>query len=543
MQSCSTVELRRLMAVRLKGWQDFEEVPVSIQVFIDSPEYLGIKNDIRPVVRQDLIDLFSGPYNEAVFVEAIGAGKSWKSGAAIAYMTYYASCLKDPQKSLGLAPGSKIAFMNMATSGKQAKDIVFGKIKAFIDRSPWFQTYAPPDPRITSRLCFPKNIYILAGSSSEKAPLGYDILGGVMDEAAFYHQPGVTAGRHAKDQAAEIHTALSRRIFSRFGHLPRKLTVMMLLIMISSPRYEDDFIETKYEEARTDPKIFARRRALWDAMPPGTYSKRTFYDEELKQHIPVNFAPEWKKNPHKARRDFAARPSAALNPFMDAMVIEKIMAKSQLVEPITVEDEYGWPVEWAEWFRGQAGTRYAMHIDLAKSRDACGVAMGHWDRGRSKAVLDFALQIRTSEKKHLNFQRVREIVFLMRAYGFHLFAVTYDNFQSVDSIQLLQSKGIPAEHLSVDRGTDAYDTFLGLVNQDQFDTYENEILLRECKRLELVDGKKVDHPPNGSKDVADAVAGVCFHLGTVSGTGRPTQVVVANKAATGMAGVGRRSRV
>ena len=30
--------------------------------------------------------------------------------------------------------------------------------------------------------------------------------------------------------------------------------------------------------------------------------------------------------------------------------------------------------------------------------------------------------------------------------------------------------------------------------------------------MELVKGKKVDHPPGGSKDVCDAVAGVCYWI-------------------------------
>jgi len=41
--------------------------------------------------------------------------------------------------------------------------------------------------------------------------------------------------------------------------------------------------------------------------------------------------------------------------------------------------------------------------------------------------------------------------------------------------------------------------------------YNSEILLTELKRLELVEGKKVDHPAKGSKDVADAVAGATFN--------------------------------
>ena len=39
----------------------------------------------------------------------------------------------------------------------------------------------------------------------------------------------------------------------------------------------------------------------------------------------------------------------------------------------------------------------------------------------------------------------------------------------------------------------------------------NPLLVQELSRLELVKGKKVDHPPHGSKDLADAVCGAVFN--------------------------------
>jgi len=65
------------------------------------------------------------------------------------------------------------------------------------------------------------------------------------------------------------------------------------------------------------------------------------------------------------------------------------------------------------------------------------------------------------------------------------------------------------ELVSVDRDTSCYDTLKSLVNTDRFDCVRHDHLLSEFKRLELVKGKKVDHPPKGSKDCADAVVGVC----------------------------------
>ena len=39
----------------------------------------------------------------------------------------------------------------------------------------------------------------------------------------------------------------------------------------------------------------------------------------------------------------------------------------------------------------------------------------------------------------------------------------------------------------------------------------HEKFMSEIRRLELVQGKKVDHPSKGSKDCADAVAGAVYN--------------------------------
>ena len=61
------------------------------------------------------------------------------------------------------------------------------------------------------------------------------------------------------------------------------------------------------------------------------------------------------------------------------------------------------------------------------------------------------------------------------------------------------------------------------VNEDRIDYYRipsgnpdrpspSEVFVKECMRLEEIEGKKVDHPPKGSKDVSDAVAGVTHNI-------------------------------
>jgi hypothetical protein len=63
----------------------------------------------------------------------------------------------------------------------------------------------------------------------------------------------------------------------------------------------------------------------------------------------------------------------------------------------------------------------------------------------------------------------------------------------------------------------AYETFKEAVYEGRLRWKAYEPLLREVSRLQVVKGKRVDHPSGGSKDVADAVAGAVYNA--VSGVG------------------------
>src|SRR3990167_1561482 len=135
---------------------EYEHRVVDIRTFIDSSDYLNAATECWPSIKDDLEELFKGGYTEAVFCEAIGSGKSYKSSLIIAYMTYRVLCLKDPQGYFGLAKGTAICFINVSVRADQSRKVVFGEIKSRIDNSPWFRKFYPPDPDIRSELRFPK---------------------------------------------------------------------------------------------------------------------------------------------------------------------------------------------------------------------------------------------------------------------------------------------------------------------------------------------------------------------------------------------------
>jgi hypothetical protein len=150
----------------LKEHPEFDEMPASIEEFL-GPEYLNIAKGVRAGVKAELIEIFGeeangeriAKYRWAMFTGAIGIGKTTMASIILPYMCHWVLCLKDPQAYYELLPGSRIAFMQMSTSEPQAKETVFGDIKARIDYSPWFQRNYPYDPKFTNQIRFPKDVW------------------------------------------------------------------------------------------------------------------------------------------------------------------------------------------------------------------------------------------------------------------------------------------------------------------------------------------------------------------------------------------------
>jgi len=462
-----------------------------------------LRGKVWPAVKQDICDLYASGKHEGVFCEAIGAGKSTKAAIIAAYEVHRVLCLKDPQATFGLLPESKLTVMNMGPRAAQARKVVFGKIKALVENAYWFQTRFPHDAKIITELRFPKDVYVIPGNSQETFPIGYDLICAILDEASFY------TDAEGRDVADEIWLAMQRRLESRMAdRWPWKL------IGISSPKYEDDFTERKMR----DETIFRRRRKLWEAKPDQYGDNFVTWEPNKGEsyEIPKSLLGYAMKNAHKFKRDFMAMASGALDPYFsnrDAIEAGIDRTLRWVDGPIIPED-----------FKPESGRSYVFHIDLGHTRDACGVAIGHREGPHVK--LDLVWRIAPGDGREVNFAAVRDAILALRNRGFRFSRGSYDGWQSVDSIQIMNRKGIECDVLSIDRNLEPYDTLLEGVNQGTVHYPEHPVLIHELRNLEMVKGKKVDHPPKGSKDLADACAGVCYHL-RVNPPGSPQSVLIA----------------
>lgn len=319
----------------------YSHPPVPVRKFVEDPPYLGLKGQVYPTLLNDLEELFSGEYDEAVLTGAIGFGKSTFSEVAMARMIYEVSCFNNPQKALGLMDGSVIAFINVSINKDSAKKVVFQGLKTKLQESQYFREQFPITNTRAEELQLTNKVWVFPVASGEQGILGYNVLGGVMDEVNFMdyveNSRRSASDSGVYDQAERIQNQLIRRMKSRYmkkGKLPG------ILLQVSSAAYPDSYTERKIQEAENDPKIFVRRYSQWDTPPPDKYCGKYFQIslgdtthrpqiitckqelEECKQKgleildVPIDYEADFKKDMDASIRDLAGRPTLTIHPFI-----------------------------------------------------------------------------------------------------------------------------------------------------------------------------------------------------------------------------------
>ena len=124
--------------------QDYEEIPVSIDRFLEDEYYVGKSTNhgtlIYPYWREHLRDIFEDPnrYQEIAFTGSIGTGKSTAACYGMVYLLYRTMCLKDPQAYYKLAKGSTIVFAFFNNTLDLSSSVGYQTVQSIIQESPWF---------------------------------------------------------------------------------------------------------------------------------------------------------------------------------------------------------------------------------------------------------------------------------------------------------------------------------------------------------------------------------------------------------------------
>lgn len=542
--------------------------------------------DLYPKHRDDIIELWerrkSGVYSYPD-IEGIGSGKTYKGGLIMYLLALEVLTCNDLYQKYGLSSASKIGIICASRDASKARRVTFQQLLPFFD-TPFIREFFQPQVEIgevaaskkmPSMLRFPRyNFTIFPGTGQEASALGWDIYGALMDEANYMtlvndSKRSARTGGRIYDAAGEIYDAIESRMVSRFM---KDGKVAGLIVMMSNTRYVGDFLEVKDREFREgDKRIYVTRRTMWDAHPPERHATKTFkFDKSNLQiaeldaeiapsaklvEIPMDMYPFFFKDPATSWRLWGDTPVASIMPYFVRTKMIDAAVNWNRRNPFD-ENRNRFP----ESYRCTDGFPRFIHIDLSRKHDAACMAMSHAcgvkviklpDNEVSKDLIievkiDFIIRLDPKAMGGtIDFKIFRDYIYQLTDLGYDIQLITYDKFQSMESIDRLRERGYTVENLSVDRTTTAlilsvdsdtgvekkstegkytaaYDALQSLVNCEALDVpvhYEDREngwtqFQFEAKSLESVveNGKLIVVPSVGATDdVIQVVAGSVFN--------------------------------
>lgn len=270
--------------------------------------------------------------------------------------------------------------------------------------------------------------------------------------------------------------------------------------------------------------------------------------------VPMNFRADFERNIEDSIRDISGITTVSVMPFFQLRGRLYEMIDETLPAPVHVEEwrtDESLDIQWANitrMYRRKLGpgqyteelrpirhpdaTRY-VHLDLSFGRhDPAGLAIGHVvdyvmmeRRGKDGnpfheevpiMEMDLMLRIVAPPGGEIDFGEIRGIVYDFQRHGYTIGMVSADGFQSGDSLQQFRKSGIQGEEVSVGKTMGPYINFKTAIYEGRISMYPYQPLITELEHLRFNEHArvKVDHPPGGKNDIADACCGVVHMLTT-----------------------------
>ena len=537
----------------------FEENPVDVKTFVESPDYLGqpplsqIQYDIVEAMSQiyrkeELYDLYGtekgdrhySKYtkNEIILQLGKGSGKDFVSTVACAYVVYKLLCLKDPARYFGKPSGDAIDIINVAINAEQAKNVFFKGFKTKIEKSPWFA--GKYEAKVNS-IDFNKSITVYSGHSERESHEGLNLFMAVLDEISGFATEVGTGNEQGKT-ADNIYKAFRGTVDSRFPDLGK-------VVLLSFPRYNGDFISKRYEDVIMEKEVIERRHKfiINEELPEGPDNEFEIVWEE--DHIqsykyPRMFAlkrPTWEVNPTRKIDDFKI---AFLTDLGDAMMRflctptyssdAFFKQKDKLEKCMTLRNPLDTHRRFDPGFKPDPDKVYYIHADLAQKHDKCAVAIAHVERWVNIQVIKDYEQVapivivdavawwEPKVEGPVDLSEVKKWIMNLRREGFNIGTVSFDRWQSFDIQQELKAVGMRTDTVSVAKKH--YEDLAMMIYEERIAMPMIPLLLEEMSELKIMKNNRVDHPRKKSKDLADAVCGAVF--GAISHTSRDSNIEI-----------------
>lgn len=476
-----------------------------------------------------------------------GGGKDHTCRMIAMRVCYLLLCLRSPQLYYQMPEQDSIHVLNVASSSKQAQRAFFAPMRRAVQRPGcWFQRAGGIDildaasrqrngvrgERTTALLDtirFEHNVEAVSGHSDADSQEGLNLILGIADEIDAFRSAAElakSAGPKQRESSSSAEAILDMLRTSATTRFP----AVFKNVHISYPRYLGSCIQQQVAKGKADNIAKGEASRYYVSGPLATW--------EANPRIPGKeaFAEDYEKDPALAEAKYECKPRRAINPYFANEAAIRDCCVEYAQPPVSV----GYVREGASWrpvytfspeLFAVKGALYAMHADLAAKGDRAGVTMAHVKRWQDHALTgsdEAGLEIQVSERRpvvkvdftisyeaqpgavppmEIQIRWARMLCLELRRLGFPIVFFSFDQWQSRDSMQILESHGIETDRFSTDTSEEGWRTLRDVMYEGRLEMPLRELTIVELLGLSRLPNGKIDHLGDSSKDEADSLAG------------------------------------
>lgn len=409
--------------------------------------------------------------------------------------------MPSPQAFFGIASSTLISMICIATSAEQAKQTIYGQTRAMF-RNVYFLDKLVKAGKIDLQekaiKYEEKLLYIYSGNSKSETQVGGSPIIIVLDEGALFED------KDGESNALTLWDNLGAGGLV-FGKYAKRC-------IISSAWREGDALVELYKAAKGSQAWIGFRLRSWDVNP-----KFASRDNPVIDGMYVS-------NRAMAELLYEGIRSSAHNAYFDPDSVKAAFDNMSDLYAMELPDDGDKLVKLKIHRVGKFDGRTYMHLDPAVINDAYALAYGHsyMSEGKLHVSIDGIMAWTPRDGRHVSIMNVQEAIYHIHLHR-PLYKVTADNKESSETLQRLNTSGIPTEIIgfSNPKQLSYYDVMRRLMLEGRLHLPKNspwtELLKEELLYLFVTQTKnagqvKVSHLPDRSKDISDCVACVCYHL-------------------------------
>jgi len=463
---------------------------------------------------------------EMVILFGKGSGKDFLASGILTYVIYLVLCLNDPHTYFGFGKDENIDFINVAINAYQANNVYFKKLKARLNNCKWF-VKVTKEPRAWNEYQVLKNqVRFFKGVTAHSAHSEADSFEGFNPLVLIYDEIGGFEFEKAEFCYATLRSSASSRFNEKQLH-----------IFISFPRSESDFMYSKYKEAihSKDPEVYAITGYSWEVNPK--ISRKSLEKDFIRdpegsrmryQCIPPKYSEGLFQFPEKIDTVVQRGKHAQCQTLTVQNTITTRVLKNGEERHFTGLEIHGLQLDpnYTYYLGGDGGVEtdsYVLALFHGEPTKIEVLEEGEViEKYANKPVEDLILEWKPNKADRIpvDLMNVAEVIEMI-CKQVYVKKALFDKFNSAEVVQRLMGMGVEAEdkNWSNPFQLQIYQNIKGHIYTGNIELLDHINLEgmnanEELKNIKLLNGNKIDHDKDKSKDYSDARAGAVWLCAT-----------------------------